>query len=263
MPIHCPITFPRLTKAEFGKLDYDVMTRAFATQKVLGCQCDESVYQGLLAHLLREGGFQVDCEVPVTLTFRSFLKTLYLDLVINRVAIYELKAVTRLTQSHVAQLLNYLLAVNGERGKLINFRPASVESQFVNAALSDGDRRNFCVLEHDWHGPEELRQLILELLADWGTSLHQTLYTQALVDCLGGDNAVIQQMPMQLDEVPLGNQRFHLASPHEAFRITTFQEELTAGHQYQLRKLLAPSPLEAIHWINIARHEVSLNTITK
>jgi len=34
MPIHCPITFPHLTKTEFGKLDYDVMTRAFAAQKV-------------------------------------------------------------------------------------------------------------------------------------------------------------------------------------------------------------------------------------
>ena len=75
MPIHCPIIFPRLSKEEFGKLDYAVMPHAFAAQNDLGCLCDEAVYQDRFAHLLRAAGFQVDCEVPVTLTFRSFLKT--------------------------------------------------------------------------------------------------------------------------------------------------------------------------------------------
>jgi GxxExxY protein len=263
MPVHCPIAFPRLSKTEFGKLDYAVMPHAFAAQKDLGCLCDEAVYQSHFAHLLRAAGFQVDCEVPVTLTFRSFLKTLYLDLVINHVGIYELKAVTQLTAAHFAQLLNYLLLVNASRGKLINYRPASVDPQFVNAALDDHQRRNFCVRDQNYSGPQDFRQLVVELLTDWGTSLDQSLYTQALVACLGGDEHVIQQLPMLLDDVPIGNQRFHLASPDEAFRITTFQDELTLGHQLQLRKLMAPSPLKAIHWINIAHHEVSLITLGK
>jgi GxxExxY protein len=263
MPIHCPIVFPRLSKTEFGKLDYAVMPHAFAAQKDLGCLCDEAVYQAHFAHLLRAAGFQVDCEVPVTLTFRSFLKTLYLDMVINQVAIYELKAVAQLTAAHTAQLLNYLLLVNAERGKLINFRPASVDPQFVNAALNDHERRDFTVQDENYSGPQDFRQLVVELLTDWGTSLDQSLYTQAIVDCLGGDAFVVQQVPMQLDGVPIGNQRFHLVSPDEAFRVTTFQEELTLGHQHQLRKLMAPSPLKAIHWINIAHHEVSLITLSK
>jgi GxxExxY protein len=263
MPIHCPIVFPRLSKAEFGKLDYAVMPHSFAAQKDLGCLCDEAVYQAHFAHLLREAGFQVDCEVPVTLTFRSFLKTLYLDMVINQVGIYELKAVAQLTAAHFAQLLNYLLLVNAERGKLINFRPTSVDPQFVNAALDDHERRDFTVQDENYSGPQDVRQLVVELLTDWGTSLDQSLYTQAIVACLGGDAFVVQQVPMQLDGVPIGNQRFHLASPDEAFRVTTFQEELTLGHQHQLRKLMAPSPLKAIHWINIAHHEVSLTTLSK
>jgi len=263
MPVHCPIVFPRLSKSEFAKLDYAVMPHAFAAQKELGCLCDEAVYQNNFARLLRSAGFQVECEVPVTLTFRSFLKILYLDMVINRVAIYELKAVAQLTAAHVAQLLNYLLLVNAERGKLINFRPASVEPHFVNAALTEHERRDFRVQDREWSGPPELRQLIVDLLTDWGTSLDQALYTQAMVACLGGDASVIQQVPMELDSVPIGKQRFHLASPDEAFRITTFQEPLTPGHQHQLRKLMAPSPLKAIHWINIAHHEVSLITLSK
>jgi GxxExxY protein len=263
MPIHCPIAFPRLSKTEFGKLDYAIMPYAFAAQKELGCLCDEAVYQNHFAHRLLATGFQVECEVPVTLTFRSFLKILYLDMVIDRVAIYELKAVTQLTAAHVAQLLNYLLLVNAERGKLINFRPASVKPQFVNAALADHERRDFRVQDLDWSGPPELHRLIVDLLTDWGTSLDQSLYTQALVTCLGGDAFVVQQVPMQLDDVPIGNQRFHLASPDEAFRITTFQEPLKQGHQHQLLKLIAPSPLKAIHWINIAHHEVTLITLRK
>lgn len=138
-----------------------------------------------------------------------------------------------------------------------------MDSQFVNAALDDHERRDFTVQDHDYSGPQDFRQWVVELITDWGTSLDQSLYTQALVACLGGDAIVVQQVPMQINGVPIGNQRFHLASPDEAFRVTTFQENLTLGHQHQLRKLLAPSPLKAIHWINIAHHEVSLTTLAK
>ncbi len=105
MPIHCPIVFPRLTEAEMRALDYEVMRHAFATHKALGCLCDESVYQAQLSHLLVAGGIPVEREVPVTLTFRTFLKPLYLDLVVGQRVIYELKTVASLTDAHATQLL--------------------------------------------------------------------------------------------------------------------------------------------------------------
>ena len=104
--------------------------------------------------------------------FRTFIKPLLLDLVVNRRGIYELKTVSALTPAHFAQLLNFLFLTNAARAKLINFRRASVESQFVNSAL-----------------------------------------------------------------------------------------ELGAHHPLRLRKLAAPSPLKALHWVNIARHQLTLSTI--
>ena len=45
MPIHCPITFPRLSEDDMRAIDYAVMGHAFATHTQLGRLCDESVYQ--------------------------------------------------------------------------------------------------------------------------------------------------------------------------------------------------------------------------
>ena len=261
MPVHCPIAFPRLTEDEMRALDFGVTRHAFATHRALGCLCDESVYQAHFGHLLIAAGFQVAHEVPVTLTFRNFLKTLYLDVVVNRGAIYELKTVASLTDAHFAQLLNYLFLTNAARGKLLNFRSGSVEARFVNSALDDTERRRFGVEDSHWRGPAEFRQLIEELVADWGTGLDQSLYTQAMVHCLGGEEAVTRQVPMQCAGVPLGNQRFHLVNSDTAFRITTFQDELGGRHQHQLRKLMAPSPLKTLCWVNIARHELSFHSI--
>ena len=262
MPINCPIEFPCLSQAEMAELDYAVMRHAFGLHQELGCLCDESVYQARLAHLLTSSGFQAEREVPVTLTFRDFVKPLYLDLVVDRRAIYELKTVAALAPAHVTQLLNYLFLTGAARGKLINFRPSSVESQFVNAAMSSAERRRFEVAAVDWRGPDHFRQMMEELLADWGTGLESPLYLQALVHCLGGEEFVRRQMPMQIDGVALGNQRFHLVNDQAAFHVTTFQDELGARQAQQLRKLMGPSPLRLLHWVNIARHKLTLSTIT-
>ena len=127
MPITCPIRFPRLSQAEMAAIDYEVMRHAFRAHQELGSLCDESVYHTRLAHLLTADGFEVECEVPVTLTFHTFIKPMFLELVENRRGIYELKTLGALTPAHFAQLLNYLFLSNAARGKLINFRPASVE----------------------------------------------------------------------------------------------------------------------------------------
>jgi GxxExxY protein len=261
MPIHCPISFPQLTTAEMQSLDFEVMRHAFATHNALGNQCDEAVYKAHLAHRLAAAGFQAEREVSLTLSFRTFCKQLALDLVVNRRAIYEFKAVARLSEAHVMQLLNYLFLANAARGKLVNFRPGSVEARFVNAVLDQLDRRRFRVDDSNWHGEASFRELILELVRDWGTGLDQSLYTQALIHCLGGEEVVTRQVPMQLEGQSLGNQRFHLVAADTAFRLTSYQDRVGTLHQDQLRKLLAPSPLKALYWVNIARHEVSLQTI--
>ncbi len=263
MPVACPIEFPKIGEDTMRSLDYKVMGHAFATHKVLGCLCDESVYKPHIAARLLKAGFYVDREVPVRLTFRDFTKVLFLDLVVDQSVIYEFKTVTHLTKAHEAQLLNYLFVTNASRGKLVNSRPTSVESRFVNSAVDYVERRRFRVDESAFTGPDDFREMMTELVADWGTGLNAWLYTQALVHCLGGEYVAICQLPMQVEGMPAGNQRFHLINKYEAFRITTFQCELSETHVSHLRRLLAPSPLTQLVWVNIGREQLTLRSLGK
>jgi hypothetical protein len=80
MPIHVPITFPRLSEAEMLEVDYDVMKHAFACHRELGRLCDELNYQADLAVRLLEAGFDTILrEMPVTVTFCGFEVSLYLQ----------------------------------------------------------------------------------------------------------------------------------------------------------------------------------------
>lgn len=262
MPINCPISFEPLSTEDFGKLDYAVMAGAFATHKELGRLADEEIYQGDFAVRLSQAGFRISREVPVTVSFGSFSKVYLLDLVIDERAVYELKAVARLTSEHVAQLLNYLCLVESERGKLVNFRPASVESKFVNAPLSRQHRQGFAVNEIHWKGSNALRDLLIDLLRDWGTGLELLLYHQAIVNLLGGDERVSILLPMTRNGVSLGNQRFHLSDPQSAFRLTTFSGDFI-HYKSHLKRLLRHSPLSFIHWINIDLETVTFLTIAR
>lgn len=94
MTVSCTIDFPRLPEDEMRDVDYLVMGHAFEIHRELGCLCDEAVYKNQLAITLRSAGLQAACEVPIEVSFRSFFKTLFLDLVVNQSVIYELKTVT-------------------------------------------------------------------------------------------------------------------------------------------------------------------------
>lgn len=260
MPITCPISFLPLTTEEFRELDYALMACAFATHKTLGKLADEVIYQGDFAARIHAAGWPVQREVPITVTFRSFVKVYSLDLVVADKAIYELKTSTNLSPEHEAQLLNYLLLVNGSRGKLVNLRPASVETKFVNAPITSAERRSFEIEDCRWQGDTSVRDWIVEMLRDWGTGLELPLYQQAIVHLLGGEALVTRQLPMRRDGIELGNQRFHLMSEDAAFRVTGF-ENPTVEHEQHLKRLIKFSPLRVMHWINIARHRVTLVTV--
>ena len=262
MPITCPIDFVPLSTKDFGPLDYAVMEHAFASHKYLGSLADEAVYQWDFWNRLRDAGYQAEREVPVSITFESFRKDYFLDLVVNNTAVYELKTVATLTARNLAQLLNYLLLLDLQRGKIINFRPMSVESKFVNAPLSGAERRRFTIKSHDWRGPQALLDLVTRLLMDWGTGLELSLYEQAIVHLMGGAAHADVMLGMSREGKSLGKQRFHLATSESAIRLTTFTK-LPDGYASQLSRLLRASPLETIHWINISYHEVTLTTIGK
>lgn len=261
MPIHLPMAFPRMTETEMAELDYLVMGHVFALHSELGRLCEEVVYQAELAVRLREAGLgPVRRELPVTVSFGNFSKTYELDLVVADQSIYELKASACLTTTHTAQLLNYLLVCNATRGKLVNFRPASVESSFVNTSLDTAQRQRFRVNTQRWHGTEEFESLLVALLRDWGTGLEHTLYTQALTHLLGGEANVLCRIPMTFNGHDLGTHGFHLAAPDIAFMLTNFPRR-AALQEAQFQRLLNLSALRELWWVNISLHEVTFTTL--
>lgn len=262
MPVSCPIAIPRLSDDEMRAIDYEVMGHAFAAHRELGRLCDESVYQFELIYRLRAAGLHTDREVPITLTFLDFSTTQLMDAVVQGKVIYELKTVVTLSAAHESQLLNYLFLTNATRGKLINFRTASVESRFANTTFDDAQRKRFEVDDAQWNGDESFADLIRSLLDDWGTGLDVSLYTQAMNYCLGGEATVVQELPMQSDGHSLGNQRFHLADSNTAFRITTYPKP-NSTHANELAKLIRFSPLRQMYWVNITHHCVTLANIQK
>lgn len=260
MPVTCPISFERLTTEQFAELDYSLMKLAFATHNEIGRLADETIYQADFAARISELSLAASREVPVTVTFRDFSKTYYLDLVVSASAIYELKTIASLTPEHEAQLMNYLLLLDRRRGKLINFRPVSVESRFVNAPMSSVERRSFDVAKSGWAGPQNFGQLVVDILRDWGTGLELGLYQQAITHCLGGEEKINRLLPLSRSNIDLGQQRFQLLDDGAAFKITAFEHPSQRFAQ-QLQRLIEFSPLRSIHWINIGRKRVTFSTV--
>ena len=267
MPITSPVWVRPANQEEFAQIDYRVMRHAFDSQNELGRLCDEIIYRNDLAARLEAAGLgPVRREVPVTAAHRDFAKTYRLDLIVADAAIYELKTEIRLAADHDAQLLNYLFLQGTHHGKLINFRPAQIDSRFVNTSLTAEARRELVVDLHRWcetdQGSKILRATLLNLLEDWGGFLELRLYMEALTYFLGGEEKVARMVGMSRNGVPLGNQRFHLVNDDTAFRLTALTEG-AEHYEPQLHSLLRHSPLRTLHWINLAGHRVQLVTLKK
>src|SRR4029079_2878847 len=75
----------------------------------------ESVYENAMVIALEEKGLKVERQVLIPVWFRGRpLGTFAADLVVECAVILELKAVTRLIEAHVAQLMHYLRATQIE-----------------------------------------------------------------------------------------------------------------------------------------------------
>lgn len=267
-PFYCPIPLRRLTRPEFDEMSRLVMAQVFASQNELGRLCDEAVYQNDIALRLEAAGLgPVAKEVPVTVRWRDFAKTYYLDLVVQSAFLCELKTVAALLKEHDAQLLHYLLLADVPHGKLVNLRPPSIEYRTVNAVVSAEERGRF-TLTTDRFQPQtprcrELHELLHELLGVWGAFLDCNLYEEALVHFLGGESKVRQRVPLARAGFPLGTQAATLLSDNIAFRLTALATDARQGYEAQLRRFLALTPLAALHWVNLHHHEAQIVTLLK
>ncbi len=254
-----------VTEKQFHEIDYLVMRQAFAVQNDLGRFYDEAIYQNELARCcLAVGLDSVETEVPITVSHDDFTKTYFMDLLINRSVIYELKTVRAFNGIHRRQLLNYLLLCQLYHGKLINFRSPAVTHEFTSTSLDRKQRNLYELKLSDWCACDaesaQLKSIVEDLLADWGVFLEASLYQDAVVHFLGGSEKVESHIDVLQKNIVLGQQRVHMLNEQTAFFITAVKHQ--PSYRSYLENLLLHTHIQSIQWINFNNHDVEFSTLT-
>jgi GxxExxY protein len=263
MPIEFRENFRVLDQRAFGEVAYEVMEKAFQVHNKLGRFFDEDAYQHELAHVF---GSRAMIEVPIGVKHDDFLKTYFIDLLVDRGAIFELKTVSHLTDEHRAQLISYLLMTGGRHGKLINFRPERVEHEFVNTTLTLADRVTFDVDDSAWDASveqaPEIRHRVEAFLRDWGTGLDLPLYVDALTHFLGGEDRVVREIEVVSEGRCISHKKVSCAGANACFKITALSDKLESFESHALR-FLQHTNLQHFLWINVTLRTVTMKTLSK
>lgn len=260
MPIHVSADIRRMDDEEFKSRAYEVMRHVFDVQRELGRLFHEKIYEREVAYRIPDAHRQV----PVEVSFEGFSKTYYLDLLVGGGAIFEMKVVESIMESHRRQLLHYLFLTGLPHGKLVNLRPRRVEHEFVNNALTFSDRTSFAPVGDDWQEWEagSLKEGMVAVLRDWGTGLDVGLYEEVAEHVCGQMPGAEAEVEIRLGGRCLGVQRMRLASPGVAIRVTALPLERYAEYRSHLALFLKhAADLRAIQWINITRPLVQFETV--
>ena len=110
----------------------------FSVHSQIGNRYQEKYYQRAIELALRDNNIQFEKELSVDLLYDGRkIGKYFLDFLIERVIILEVKAVPRFLPKDFTQILGYLKANNIELGILANFRTESLtykrilNSQFI------------------------------------------------------------------------------------------------------------------------------------
>jgi len=262
MPIQCKEEIKLITEQEFHKIDYDIMNTVFSIHNSLGRFLDEKLYNKALTEMI-PGSHR---EVEISVLHKDYTKKYYLDILIENSVIYELKTVTKLNSIHRLQLLNYLFLTNSNHGKLINFRPASVEYEFVSTKINKDIRFSYKFDTNYWNKSDELcifiEQKLKDLFADWGGFLDVDLYKSALIYFLGGEDNLETNIDILFNNKKIGEQKVILLNKNTTIHFSAVADNYEK-YMIHLKRFLYNSNLKSILWININKETIILNKITK
>jgi len=267
MPVKHNVIIIPVPEDEFHLLDHKIMELIFSVHRDFGRFCDEKIYQNEIVYRCQNTGFEtVATEVPIEVSYKNFVKTYYMDLLIDNRVMYELKTVKVLTGEHRKQALNYLLLMGMNHGKLINMRPQSVQHIFISTRLTKKKRYKFIIDDGGWNDLDEdsisLRQLLVSLLTEWGAFLDTNLFYDAINYFRGGEENVVKRIELLKDSRVLGTQRAHLLNSEIAFKISA-ATKTTFYYERHLHKFLNHTSLKAIQWINFNHDKIEFITISK
>jgi GxxExxY protein len=266
MPIECGFKLERIGQEQFHALDRDVMRHVFDIHNSIGRFCDERIYQEELARRCCAMGLSVEREAHLKVIYRDFSKSYYMDMLIERGGLYELKAVAGLDDSHEKQTINYLLLASLKHGKLVNMRPSSVEYHFVSTTLNHEDRREFQLIterfSEETSDDQSFRKILAALLGDWGAFLDANLYREAMLHFFDGLDIGLQPIDIVVDGQIVGAQKMCVLDDETVWHMSAIRNH-SASYETHLLRLLGHTKFRRIHWVNLDQRIISLRTLIK
>lgn len=108
---------------ELNDLSRSIVDAAYEVHVELGPGLLESVYEVILADLLRTRGLQVERQKPIPIRYgnKVFEEGFRADLIIENRVLVEVKSLEQLARVHKKQVLTYLKLSGISLGLLINF----------------------------------------------------------------------------------------------------------------------------------------------
>ena len=108
---------------EINDLSGIVVDECVALHREVGPGLFENVYEAVLAGRLERRGLKVGRQVPVPVEIdgQVFDPAFRVDILVEKRLVLEIKAVERLSQTHIRQLLTYLRLLKQPVGLLLNF----------------------------------------------------------------------------------------------------------------------------------------------
>ncbi|MFV0589894.1 MAG: GxxExxY protein [Draconibacterium sp.] len=112
-----------LSKTEIEKVGKQIVDAAFEVHSELGPGLLESVYEICLVEELQSRGLLVERQVklPVIYKGKELQKDFFIDILVEKEIVIELKAVEVLLPVHEVQTLTYMKLADMRLGYLINF----------------------------------------------------------------------------------------------------------------------------------------------
>jgi GxxExxY protein len=250
---------------DFQELDHTVTGITFEIHNEFGRFLDELLYKREIAARCMESGIPTERELRIWVTHGSFTKDYAIDLVFSHGVIYEAKAVEWLAPAHEAQTLNYVLLTDTHHAKLVNLRPERVQWRFVSTRLTSDLRKRITIDHSAWRDvnapSQRLKDVMIELLTDWGAFLECNLYRDALTHFLGGQEKVVRRISVYSGERLIGDQEVYLLSEDTAFAVSAVTES-TEGMRIHLGRFLTHTRLQHLQWINLNHDRIEFVTLS-
>jgi GxxExxY protein len=122
---------------EYNTISGHIVDAAFKVHSRLGPGLLESVYERCLEYELLKKGLKVRRQVvvPVTYDTLEFEEGYRIDLLVEEKVVVELKALTKPTPVHTAQLLTYMKLAGHKLGLLLCFNTVRIKDGILRRAL--------------------------------------------------------------------------------------------------------------------------------